>query len=303
MATGSELSEPELYRVARAFGLEPKSAGPIEGGWENSSYLVAAVEGRFVATVLQRRGLAEAEARAGFLCQLSLLGLPVPAPRRVSEGGWALSHDGKPVVVSSFVAGTCGRPLEAGQLFDLGALLARVHGSEASCEAPPSVRLEARDLAWLEDRSEDDAFVRWALERYEDLAPAVADEDRRVPTHGDPFGDNIVVTAGGELVLIDWDDAGLDLPEVDLGMAILAHCDSNGLDLSRAEALLEGYRSAGSDRVDLGSTMRVAAYAGLVVAYWRYRRELSGRPAPGTSRSMQVMADSLRELSGSGRAS
>jgi Ser/Thr protein kinase RdoA (MazF antagonist) len=299
MALRTELGESELHHIARIFGLEPLACHLIEGGWENTSYLITASEGEFVATVVERRSLPDAEARADLLCRLSLGDLPVPAPRRTRKGGWAVSHNGKPVVVCSFVDGICGRPLDADQLFELGSLLARIHGSGADCEMPPGVRLAEADLEWLASRGETDAFARWALARHEDLAAAVASDHPRVPTHGDPFGDNIVVTSGGGLVLIDWDDAALDLPEIDLGMAILAHCENNGLDLSRVETLLAGYRRTRFAGADLGRVLQVAAYAGLVVAYWRYRRQLSGQPAPGSPRSMWAMVDSLCEASGS----
>jgi len=54
--------------------------------------------------------------------------------------------------------------------------------------------------------------------------------------HGDAWPGNAVVTPGGEVMLIDWEDGGLGLPVVDLGQCLLeCHLDA-GLPVSRPEA-------------------------------------------------------------------
>ena len=58
----------------------------------------------------------------------------------------------------------------------------------------------------------------WAGTRFDELARAAADGGPAVITHGEPHPGNIMRSAS-RLLLIDWDTAGLALPERDLWLA------------------------------------------------------------------------------------
>jgi homoserine kinase type II len=103
--------------------------------------------------------------------------------------------------------------------------------------------------------------------------------------HGDLFGDNLVIGPAGDLSVIDWETASLDDPVLDVGMAAFALCADGGrLDEARIRLLLSGYRPPGR-RVDPGSLRAAIEYAGVVIAFHRYRRyhvlapEAAGRDA------------------------
>lgn len=248
-----------------------------------------------MATVLEQRTLAWAEAHVSFISRLVKHGLPVPSPRRCRNGNWIHVHNGKPVMMATFIEGTCTGALTGEELFRLGLILADVHTSGVSCDLRPTNRLTEADLAWLTQTCED-PFARWLLTQYSEIGDVVHDSRAYVPTHGDPFRDNVVVRSDGSLALIDWEDAATDLPEIDLGIAILAHCDKDGIDIARAEFLLSGYRShAGSRVMSLDGVFRMAAYAGLVLAYRRYRRRLLGVVLPEGHRRLKRMILSLNE--------
>ena len=99
--------------------------------------------------------------------------------------------------------------------------------------------------------------------------------------HGDPWPGNAVVTAGGRVTLIDWENGGVGLPVVDLGHCLLeCHLDP-GLpgnrpgawlirpDPHRIAAVLDGYtrwrRLAGAELAILPEGIRFgAAYLGAI---------------------------------------
>lgn len=175
----------------------------------------------------------------------------------------------------------------------MGVVLADVHTSGVSCDTGPTNRLTEEDVAWLTQAC-GDPFARWVLAQYSEIGDVVHDSSAYVPTHGDPFRDNVVVRPDGSLALIDWEDAATDLPEIDLGISVLAHCDTDGIDAARAESLLSGYHSHGGSRVvSLDGVFRMAAYAGLVLAYRRYRRQLQGVLLPEGHRRLKKMIMSL----------
>jgi Ser/Thr protein kinase RdoA (MazF antagonist) len=276
MALRTELTEADLLAIAREFSLGPVSPQYIDGGARNTSYLLSGPRNGFVATVLEWQSHASAEVYGAFLHEVASHGIPTPSPIKTRADGWAYLVENKPVIVTPFVDGTNTGSLSDAELFKLGALLARVHQSPVSRDVPPTLRIGPSDLSWLR-QAKDDPFSRWALRQHARTADVVYKGGPCSLTHGDPFRDNIVVAPDGTLILIDWEDAALDRPVFDLAQAVLAHCGGESTVIDLVERLLAGYHS---DRrvevISLDEALRAAAYAGLVVAYGRYRRHLAG---------------------------
>ncbi len=112
------------------------------------------------------------------------------------------------------------------------------------------------------------------------LAQASADSPgTRTPCHGDASSANSIVRdEGGEVVLIDYENAALANPGFDLGRALFT-IEYQGLSLpqARMDAFLRGYDQ--SRRLP-PSLNRWAAAAGLMIGAWRYdRRDRSEIPA------------------------
>jgi homoserine kinase type II len=283
-----------LSGIARNFSLSPRSARPLLEGTQNTTYLVHAAEGRFVATLLEQRTAGWAEAHVNFVSRLASHGLPVPLPRPSVSGSWIHLHEGKPVTMTAYIEGICDGELTQAELFRLGGVLAEVHTSGVSYDVDPTNRLTERDLAWLA-RVRRDSFAHWALRQHSMTQGVFHECGIRVLTHGDPFRDNVIVRPNGRLALIDWEDAAIDLPEVDLGIAILAHCDKDSIPV-RARCLLSGYHAHGGSReMTLAAVFRMAAYAGLVLAYRRYRRRLEGTVLPEGHQPLKEMVTSLND--------
>lgn len=276
----------------REFDLSNVSARYIDAGSRNTSYLIESAEGRFVVTVLERHSPQAAEACVALLHELVTQGFPAPSPRRTLGGDWVFLHRLKPAFLTTFVDGQSTGQLHGDALAELGALLARLHRSSVSCDPQPALRITEEDVSWLE-RAAEDPFARWVLSLLGRNEAVLRRNSERVPTHGDPFRENVIVRPDGRLVLIDWEEASLDLPGIDLGVALLAHCAGHALDASRAEVFLSGYRADGGAPLSLAEAMEFAAYAGLVLVYRRYRRYLAGIASVARYQSMQKLVDSL----------
>jgi Ser/Thr protein kinase RdoA (MazF antagonist) len=293
MVFKTELTESHGVAIAREFSLGPVVCGYIDGGARNSTYLLSGPRNSYVATVLESQNHASAEAYGAFLHEVARCGISTPPPIKTRAGRWVYLVENKPVIVTPFVEGKNAGFLSDAELFELGVLLARVHLSRVSCDIPPTLRIGPSDLSWL-TQAKDNPFSRWALRQHARTADVAEEEGPRSPTHGDPFRDNIVVAPDGALVLIDWEDAALDRPVFDLAQAALAH--GGGLDtvVDRVECLLAGYNSDRSrGAISIDEALRAALYAGLVVAYGRYRRHLAGLAAAGPYIEMWNLTDCL----------
>jgi aminoglycoside phosphotransferase (APT) family kinase protein len=148
-------------------------------------------------------------------------GVPAPRPLLADESGTILPG---PCLLAEFAPGAplTGPPAPPGFAGQLGALLARVHGSG----------IEPRDIAFLPDMR-DVALDRLGKTRarpdYELNEPAVraalaaswppAQVNRPVVLHGDYWPGNTLWLDGRLAAIIDWENAASGDPLADLGNA------------------------------------------------------------------------------------
>lgn len=193
-------------------------------------------------------------------------------------------HGDRPIIVKRYLPGMCSRELPDALLPAAGALLAAVN-----LLSPEPARFGLRrgrrlpaDTDEMLERFADQNFARWLTEQRQWAQLPSPDNNLVGLVHGDFCGDNVVVGPDEALALLDWETAVIDLPVVDLGMAVFGLCRSNGRFLpDRAIALIEGYQRARVMRVaERELLLPATAYAALLVGYHRYVRHHIRYPAP-----------------------
>ncbi|MBB2910614.1 homoserine kinase type II [Streptosporangium becharense] len=283
--------ETDVALLMAAYGLDVLRARPLAGGVENSHVRVETQAGPVVLTVLRKRSPESARQYARLLRHLFLTGAPVPRIHASRDGDWVTSHLGSPAIVCDFVEGrTLPRLPPPGLVEQAGMLLGRVHRTAAGFRSPlrPHLRLGDAEADLLESLP-DGAFSRWATATLRATRYAMEHPGPRVPVHADLFPDNIILKDDGTLVFIDWEDGSLDVPEVDVGMAVLGLCCRRSLSVRRARCLLRGYRAGREAEPDTRLIRDAARHAAVIVALRRclWRRE--GRLPADPLRSPAVM--------------
>jgi homoserine kinase type II len=268
----AELGGDELRVIGTQFGLDVRSGHRLPGGVENGAFRVHAPTGDVVLLELTRRTPESAATYAAYLDALAAAGVPTPPPLVSRGGGFVVVHDGVPVIALPFVAGASSLRLTDGQLSAVGALLADIHGSGVRCPLRPQLRFSEQHLL-ATAAIEDAALADWLLSSHARVAGVMTEVSMTtVPTHGDPFPDNLLVLQDGSLVLLDWEDGAQDSGLIDLGMAMLGHCNKDGLQVRRARQILDGYRSRSMSPVDPDALLAITTYVALFTAFNRYRR-------------------------------
>jgi Ser/Thr protein kinase RdoA (MazF antagonist) len=131
----------------------------------------------------------------------------------------------------------------------LGAALGRLHTYQTEAALPPAGMLPSRELSWVAGLLADVQGVPPQLQaQYEHLvatiqATSYGEDLPFTVIHNDPNLDNVVVTSAGEVLLIDWESAGLGPAVIDVGV-ILSNCfDKHAarIQFAAIEALVDGY--------------------------------------------------------------
>lgn len=175
-------------------------------------------------------------------------------------------------MIKEFVHGDVLRPFPSEHLFQVGAILGRLHKLPIPEYIPSGTRIMRTD--WKEVLADRDC-----PELYEMLQRANGSQDEwmgfeSVLTHGDLFWDNTLIVEPNKVVILDWELAGNDPAVLDLGMSFLGMCQTgNQLDSHKVNELLRGYLSERSlSEAELASLPVTTYYSAAVIALSRYVR-------------------------------
>jgi aminoglycoside phosphotransferase (APT) family kinase protein len=267
-----------ITQLARAaYGLDAQAVVSLEQhhfDWRGIYRFHDAQGGAWVMRLLRAPGALDGLAHtARLLAWLARQGFPAPSVRATVEGQPVALVDGWAIMVLGYVEGRVLGPHSAGfgrlaqTLGHLHALeFERHHGFALSRSNPGTVASAAR---LLETHS---ARVPAAFHAFAgDLHASMLALQRHIRhaahiVHGDCWYLNAIETQDGEVLLIDWDVAGVGVPLLDLGYLLLtAHFDLGAplvvaADPARIAEIMQGYqrryRLAWQDRRHLIHALR-----------------------------------------------
>jgi Ser/Thr protein kinase RdoA (MazF antagonist) len=243
--------------VEQRYGLGPITVRErLEGGYANDVFLVEAAGSAHVLRVKHPPVIPESLAWEHRLVMCLDLET-VPKPIAARDGSTFFVHDGRAVSVMPYAP---GRPAERTDARAVAIALGRFHAAAALLHLPqrpavpplagitwPPARLPAHlagELPALE------AAREWAIQWTRSIdAPTT-------PIHGDFFPGNVLVDRGRVTALLDWEEARLDWPAIDLAAGVWHFARS---DREAADRFVATYVEAGgaeSDRAVLTPLIR-----------------------------------------------
>lgn len=155
------------------------------------------------------------------LTYLAHFDFPAPLPVPARDGSLYLPFEERFFYLYRFLAGEKPRP-SAAMLAACGALLARLHslpvdaGARASLHRPPYLLEELRGYLRAAPDEPEQRAMAMELEALIAGFPSYAELPEGL-IHTDPYYVNLVAGADGGLRLIDWEDAGISYPLIDVG--------------------------------------------------------------------------------------
>jgi Ser/Thr protein kinase RdoA (MazF antagonist) len=235
--------------------------------------------------------------RTALLTWLERQGYPTPRVIPTREGGQMAEYGDGCMVALTYIPGE-STAMSLDDLRQLGALLGRLHALPADAANPPlpnswwypAMRAVAPLLDGLYAAANEVPWRWQALHAaFGDTLRTVASADLPItPIHGDCHPGNTIVTSNEDIILIDWECAGIGAAVLDLG-GLLTDCHSDPapgeaivVDPASIAAVMEGYRAhrtlTQAERDILPAACRFGvAYQGAVRFLWAHEDGWSER--------------------------
>ncbi len=259
-----EVNERDVSTVTTSYCLgELISFEPCGGGLINSNYRLHTSKGSYLLRCYPaERTAAEVTFEVTLLSHLDRVGFFGPIPVRSAGGGYIGTLHGRLFTVLTFVEGgtVAQEELTAELAEQVGAKYAEFRRLVAGFR--PGGTRENPDLGAVSELME--SLLADVHETYPAEAELIAsswaaverrfrdvDEDQFEVLHGDLFYENIIVDAGKLVTFIDYDDAYLGLPVLDLALVVMefATPPDNRIDPDLATAVLRAFGQHGGEPV------------------------------------------------------
>ncbi|MFD7244527.1 phosphotransferase [Streptomyces massasporeus] len=257
-----EVEDHDVHTVCTAYDLgDPVAWASCGGGLVNSNYRLDTAKGAFLLRCYPaERRKEEVTFELSLLTHLDETGFFGPTPVRAASGEYIGTLRGRLFSVLTFVEGDTVTQAEltsdlAAQVGEKYAHFRRVVqgfrplGEREDADHPAVSALIGPLLDDITADHPDEArLIKAAWNDVEERFRSV-DEDRLQVVHGDLFYENVIVRDGRLLTFIDYDDAYLGLPLLDLALVVMefATPEDNRLDPGLAGAVLRAYVAASEE--------------------------------------------------------
>ena len=249
----TELTRAELAGLAERFDLGAlEGSARIESGTINSNYWIEAGGRRFFVRVNEGKTAADVDYEIALVDAVRAAGVQTPAILATPSGERVVWMRQRPVMVFEWIDGDHRAPISAGDVGQVAAELAALHGATARFERRRPGIYRTSDIARRFESFRDSrdpqlaAVIPLIADELEQLAGRAAERDAldRAVIHQDLFPDNVLFRPPpSRPVLIDFEQAADGARLYDLAVFINAWCMGPALepDRDRVSAAVAGY--------------------------------------------------------------
>ena len=276
MAQYTQLKTSEINELAKAYGLpDLEYAAILEGGSENTNYLLRTDTEAYVLTICENKTAQETEILVNTLHCLKKNKFATTEVYKAVTGKYITFYRGKPVILKSYLEGAVYDQLPHKVLSSLGSSLAQLHQISAPTCSPNKVNYSLEKFSSLRQQyGRSHTFIDWLDHISEFISPFLKLDLPRCLIHGDVFNDNVIVDSEGQPIIMDFEEACNYYRIFDLGMTIVGTCTDNSvINPDAVKHFLSGYQAeAELSNEEKAAFKPFTIYAAAGMAYWRFKQ-------------------------------
>ena len=299
----TRLNEQEMATVLQQFDLTPVTSFKlIEGGLENTNYLVTSENKKYILCICEQKSEQKAEELAHLLNYLEVNEFNTSKIIPATNGNLTILWKEKPVMLRSFIEGEVMKDLAPHLLNLIGKEVAKLHQIKAPAYLPKQLNYGKEQFVNVKNYAANSEFDGWLEKVLKYITPYLSLDLPQALIHSDVFWDNVIISEDEtKATIMDFEEATNYYRVFDLGMAIIGTCADRGIiNLEKVKQLLKGYQSQMQLTSDeINSLKAFTIYAGASMTYWRHQNFNYVKPDPKLSAhylGLKVLVDYVFEL-------
>ena len=300
----TNLDNKSLQSIVQQYAIPPITNWSIlEGGSENTNYLLETAKQKYILTICERKTFEETTTLVNLLRHLeehqfkSTTVIPNKKDQNISF------FEDKPIILKSYLSGKIIQNLPNQIIEEIGTDISHLHLIPAPDYLPKVYSYGQQVFSDLTTTNINHPFVDWLSEMHVYIKDNLNTTLPKALIHGDIFFSNIIIDQQDTPTIIDFEEACYYYRMYDIGMAIVGLCNQDGIiDFTKASQLIQGYEkiipipNSEKDAIQL-----FIIYAATATAFWRFRQFNIIAPTPSHKDAyleMKKIADGVR-ISGS----
>ncbi len=301
MANYTQLSAKEVDGLAGFFGIgEVTSFSSLEGGSNNSNYLLKARDDVYILSVGDGKKQEEVEVLSRLLGLLEKYDFPTTKLVVSANRTKVTAHRGKAVFLKKFIEGKVCDDLTIDMLVQLGESIADLHQIPVPDYLPTSFPYGVDFFSEVISTGRDPKFSGWLERKKLEITSAFHSDLPRGLVHGDIFYDNVLFNGNRLAAIIDFEEASDYYLIFDLGMCAVGTCTDKGrILLPKVKALVSGYQNRRKlSDLEKASLQIFAVYGAVATSFWRFRQYHLLCPDKERTNRFKAMVDLADDIAG-----
>ena len=185
----------QIQELADHYGLGEIIAYKIlNGGSENTNYLIESKKSRYVLTICEQKTMAEASHLARLLEHLANHGFKSSKIVRSINNKLVYNLDGKPVLLKLFLEGKIEANLSDHLLELIGIEMGKLHKIEVPDYIPQNLNYGREYFHEVAQYDKDSTFHLWLQQKEQQIAPYLNASLPKALIHSDIFYNNVIVS-------------------------------------------------------------------------------------------------------------
>lgn len=284
MSQYTRLNKSEIEIILAAYGISGMTAFEIlSGGSENTNYLVATTNAKYVLSICEQKTLQQATELAQLLEYLAEANFQTSKVLRSLKGKAIIIRADKPIILKEYLEGSIQQDLSPELLQTIGKELARLHQIKAPTYLPNGLGYGIEQFHQVDRYARDSEFSHWLKEIAAYIQPYLELDLPKTLIHSDLFWSNIIIEENGPSIFImDFEEAAHYYRVFDLGMTIIGICaEGKTINLEKARRFLSGYQAESPLLEKERDALKAfTIYAGAAMTFWRHQNFNETKPDP-----------------------
>jgi len=301
MAQYTLLTFKDIESIAHEFSIHNVySFTLLNGGSENTNYLIKAKNGSFVLTICEQKTEKKAAELAQLLEYFKIQKFNSSVIIRTINNDFISFWRTKPIMVKKFIEGKVIDDLPNHVLELIGSEIGKLHKIEAPKFLPKQLAVGWQQFGEVKKYAPNSTFVLWLNKMLAYTSPYFQPNLPKALNHTDIFSNNVIISEDERTATImDFEEATYYYRIFDIGMTIIGSCsDKKSIQKEKVKHLLIGYlKEIQLLEIEIHALHAFTVYAGTTMTLWRHLNFNYTVPTPKMSEhylGLKVLTDYMK---------